>query len=138
MCLAVSIGSPGDQGRLFYDADMGMNFRMARGRLGDIFAGFDDNEAAADPPLIYLGSIDVPGHFDGVEAENPLDLGTRAPIISLWIGTRTRIAAHNDFPDNLACCVAGGGASPCSRPINSPTSTWPHRQHARGPCGQHG
>src|SRR3546814_4215250 len=26
---------------------------------------------------------------------------------SIWIVTRTRIAAHNDFPDNLACCAVG-------------------------------
>jgi Cupin-like domain len=56
---------------------------------------------------MYLASIDVPGHFDGVDRENSLDLGTRDPLKSLWIGTPTRIAAHNDFPDNLACCVAG-------------------------------
>ncbi|MBS0254154.1 MAG: cupin-like domain-containing protein [Proteobacteria bacterium] len=104
---AVSIGSPGQAGRLFYDDGMAMNFHVARGKLADIFAGFDDNEAAADPPTIYLGSIDVPTHFDGVDAENRVELGQRRPVVSLWIGTRTRIAAHNDFPDNLACCVAG-------------------------------
>lgn len=104
---AVSIGMPGQDGRLFYDDAMAMNFSMARGRLTDIFGGIDDNEGRADPPTVYLGSIDVAGHFAGVREENTLDLRARDPLVSLWIGTPTRIAAHNDFPDNLACCVAG-------------------------------
>lgn len=104
---SVSVGPPGHDGRMFYDASMGMNFQTARGKLADIFGSIDANEDRADPPSMYLASIDVPGHFAGVERENPLDLGTRDPLTSLWIGTPTRIAAHNDFPDNLACCVAG-------------------------------
>lgn len=104
---AVSIGQPGHDGRMFYDAAMAMNFQMARGRLADIFGGIDANEGRADAPTVYLASIDVPGHFEGVDTENRIDLGTRQPLTSLWIGTPTRIAAHNDFPDNLACCVAG-------------------------------
>lgn len=104
---AVSVGPPGHDGRMFYDAAMAMNFQMARGKLADIFGSIDANENRADPPSMYLASIDVPGHFDGVDHENPLDLGQRDPVKSLWIGTPTRIAAHNDFPDNLACCVAG-------------------------------
>ena len=35
------------------------------------------------------------------------DLGARQPLASIWIGNRTRIAAHHDLPDNLACVVAG-------------------------------
>ena len=104
---SVSIGPPGHDGRMFYDTAMAMNFQMARGKLVDIFGSIDANEDRADPPSMYLASIDVPGHFDGVDRENALDLGTRDPLKSLWIGTPTRIAAHNDFPDNLACCVAG-------------------------------
>ncbi len=103
----VSIGSPGHDGRLFYDAGMDMNFHTARGKLSDIFAGIDANEDRAEPPTIYLGSIDVPAHFERVGEENRIDLGSREPLTSLWIGTQTRIAAHNDFPDNLACCVVG-------------------------------
>jgi hypothetical protein len=104
---AVSVGPPGHDGRMFYDQTMAMNFQMARGKLADIFGSIDANEARADPPSMYLASIDVPGHFDGVATENALELGAREPIASLWIGTPTRIAAHNDFPHNLACCVAG-------------------------------
>lgn len=104
---AVSVGQPGHDGRMFYDTTMAMNFEMARGKLADIFGSIDANETRADPPSMYLASIDVPGHFEGVDRENALDLGQRDPLKSLWIGTPTRIAAHNDFPDNLACCVAG-------------------------------
>jgi len=104
---AVSVGPPGHDGRMFYDSTMAMNFQMARGKLVDIFGSIDANEGRADPPSMYLASIDVPAFFDGVDCENALDLGAREPIASLWIGTATRIAAHNDFPDNLACCVAG-------------------------------
>lgn len=104
---AVSVGAPGHDGRMFYDDGMAMNFQMARGKLADIFGSIDANEDRADPPSMYLASIDVPGHFDGVDRENAINLGARDPLVSLWIGTPTRIAAHNDFPDNLACCVAG-------------------------------
>lgn len=104
---AVSVGPPGHDGRMFYDPGMAMNFQMARGKLADIFGSINANEGRADPPSMYLGSLDVAGHFDGVDRENSLDMGGRDPIASLWIGTPTRIAAHNDFPDNLACCAAG-------------------------------
>ena len=103
----VSIGPPGHDGRMFYDADMAMNFRVGTGKLADIFAGIDKYEAAGDIRAVYLASIDIPAHFDGLDAANALDLGDRDPLKSIWIGTRTRIAAHNDFPDNIACCAVG-------------------------------
>lgn len=103
----VSIGPPGHDGRLFYDHDMAMNFRAGTGKLADIFAGIDKGEQLGDIRTVYLASIDIPTHFDGLDEANPVDLGARDPLKSIWIGTRTRIAAHNDFPDNLACCAAG-------------------------------
>jgi hypothetical protein len=103
----VSMGAPGHDGRFFYDAAMDMNFRTGHGKLPDIFSGLDANEDRDEPSTVYFASIDVPTHFNGVNEENNLDLGDRKTLASLWIGTPTRIAAHNDFPDNLACCVAG-------------------------------
>jgi hypothetical protein len=104
---SVSIGPPGHDGWLFYDADMAMNFRSGTGKLADIFAGIDSAEDQGEARTVYLGSIDIPSHFDGLDTANPIDLGAREPYKSIWIGTRTRIAAHNDFPDNLACCAVG-------------------------------
>lgn len=103
----VSIGPPGHDGRLFYDADMEMNFRVGTGKLADIFAGIDKAEELGESRTVYLASIDIPSHFDGLDEANRIDLGDRDPIKSIWIGTRTQIAAHNDFPDNLACCAVG-------------------------------
>ena len=103
----VNIGKPGGGERLFYDQSMGMNFRTGKTKLDDIFAGIEANEDKRDAPAIYLSSVDVCGYFDGLHEANHVELGTREPIESIWIGTRTRIAAHNDFPDNLACVAVG-------------------------------
>jgi hypothetical protein len=103
----VSIGAPGSGGRLFYDEAMGMNFRMGRAGLAEIFAGIEANEGQADGPVIYLSSVDMHDFFDGLHEANHVELGKRELLASIWIGTRTRIAAHNDFPDNLACCAVG-------------------------------
>jgi hypothetical protein len=103
----VNIGRPGAGDRLFYDEDMAMNFRTGRAGLAEIFAGIDANERRRDAPAIYLSSIDVKDYFDGLHEANHVDLGDRRLIESIWIGTRTRVAAHNDFPNNLACCAVG-------------------------------
>jgi len=92
----VNIGEPGAGERLFYDDAMAMNFRTGRADLAEIFAGIDANEERRDAPAIYLSSIDVQDYFDGLHEANHVDLGARELIESIWIGTRTRIAAHND------------------------------------------
>ncbi|MHA6719997.1 cupin-like domain-containing protein [Sphingomonas sp. RS6] len=105
---AVSVGTAGTDGRLFYEGDAtSMNFRSYRGPLAKIFGQIDQVETMDDPPPIYLGSIDVQRFFDGLDTANPLDLGGRDAPPRIWIGTRTRIAAHNDVPANLACVAAG-------------------------------
>jgi len=59
------------------------------------------------PPAIYVGSTTVDTCLPGFRAENDLALGNRQPLVSIWLGNRTRIAAHHDLPDNIACVVAG-------------------------------
>ena len=104
----VSVGNEGGDGRLFYDEAMGMNFRIARAGLPDIFRRLDAEEGRAEAPTIYLGSVDVHDYFDGLHAANHVPaLGERDCLVSIWIGTKTRIAAHNDNPDNLACVAVG-------------------------------
>jgi len=65
-----------------------------------------DNDAA---PTHYAGGIPVTAVMPGVAADNPMPLlpDNKARTVSLWIGNRTRTAAHWDLPQNLACVIAG-------------------------------
>jgi hypothetical protein len=103
----VSIGEPAGGDRLFYDAAMGMNFRMAHGPLPELLGAIAAAETNQAAPTIYLSSIDMGDYFDGLAEANNLPLGVRQPIASIWIGNRTCIAAHNDVPDNVAVCAVG-------------------------------
>lgn len=107
MPFTVSVGAAGGDGRLFYDDAMRMNFRMAKGRLADIFAQIARGEGDPAAPPVYLASIDMRGYFDGLHEANHVDLSGREALASIWMGTPTRIAAHNDLPDNLACVAVG-------------------------------
>jgi hypothetical protein len=103
----VSVGANSSDGRLFYDEAMAMNFATFKTKLDEVFAHIDANERTGDARPIYLASIDMQGYFNGLHQANHIDLGNRAPLASIWMGTRTRIAAHNDVPDNLACVAVG-------------------------------
>lgn len=103
----VNIGKPGAGARLFYDDQMAMNFQMAQGPLDAILDGIAANEDKPDAPVIYLTSIDLYDYFDGLAEDNSLPLGQRKPLESIWIGTRTRVAAHTDVPNNIAVCAVG-------------------------------
>ncbi|CAI8422875.1 MAG: Uncharacterised protein [Hyphomonas sp. TMED17] len=102
-----SVGPPESKGRLFYRDDMSMNFRIGKADLPKIFSEIDQIEFLEDQPLIYLSSVNMKLYFDGLCEENNLDFGDEDLLESIWIGTRTRVAAHNDFPSNIACVAVG-------------------------------
>lgn len=102
-----SVGKHGAGDRLFYDAAMDMNFRMTQARLEEFFDVMVRLESDPQAPAIYLASIGMREYFAGLCEANNLPLGDRVPTESIWIGTRTCIATHNDVPDNLAVCAAG-------------------------------
>ena len=103
----VSVGAPNGDGRLFYTDAMEMNFQTVKAKLPEIFAQFDAAEGKPDAPAMYLASVDMHDFFSGLFEDNHVDLGDRDCMSSIWIGTRTRIAAHNDFPRNFACVAVG-------------------------------
>lgn len=102
------LGAPGIEGRFFYNDDLsGFNFCPTRARLDAILDELADHRDDAEPPAIYVGSTTVDTCLPGFRGENDVDLGARDALMSIWIGNRTRIAAHYDLPDNLACVAAG-------------------------------
>jgi hypothetical protein len=101
-------GPPEIDGRFFYDDSLtGFNYQARRVRLDAVLDALEQHHADARPPAIYVGSTTVDTCLPGFSAENDLPLGDRQALASIWIGNRTRVAAHHDLPDNLACVVAG-------------------------------
>src|SRR5688572_2729667 len=106
--VVVMSGDPGIRGRFFYNDDLsGFNYRMYRTRLDGVLAELARFASDADSPSMYVGSTAIDTVLPGFRAENDLNFGSRTPVASIWIGNRSRIAAHHDLPDNLACVVAG-------------------------------
>lgn len=104
---AVNMGSEEFDGRIFYRDDMSMNIQMGKAKLPLIFDRIDQVENNEKPPIIYLSSVNIENFFKGLNEDNNVDLGDHVASASIWIGTKSRIAAHNDFPDNLACVAVG-------------------------------
>src|SRR5690349_7460516 len=103
-----SQASPTAYLRRFYKDDLsGFNYRMYRTRLDGVLADLARYSGETNAPSLYVGSTAIDSVLPGFRVENDFDFGKRAPVASIWIGNRTRIAAHHDFPDNLACVVAG-------------------------------
>jgi hypothetical protein len=102
------LGAPEIGGRFFYNDDLsGFNFRPVRLKLDTLLDEIARHRSAPRPPAIYMGSTTLDTCLPGFRAENDLGMGERQPLVSVWIGNRTRIAAHHDLPDNLACVAVG-------------------------------
>ncbi|MBD0426488.1 cupin-like domain-containing protein [Aquisalinus flavus] len=104
----VSVGPPALQGRVFYTDDFSSsNADRGTAAIGEVLRRIADTGTQDAPPLIYLASATIDDCLPGFREENDVGFGAHDPLASIWIGTRTRIAAHNDLPRNLACVAAG-------------------------------
>jgi len=102
------LAPPEAAGRIFYNEDMtGFNFERLKLKLDQVLDGIMKHLGDARPPMFYVGSTTVDTCLPGLREENDVELGEIAPLVSLWLGNRTRVAAHFDALDNLACCAAG-------------------------------
>jgi hypothetical protein len=101
-------GAPEIQGRFFYNHDMsGFNFEPHQLTLGAVLDELQELQGQTQPAALYVGSTTVDTCLPGFRDVNDVALGDRSALASIWIGNQTRIAAHHDLPDNLACVVAG-------------------------------
>jgi len=103
----VSTGPSENQGRIFYKDDMTLNVAIAKSGLREVFDRIAATEADAEQACIYIAAIAMEGFFPGLAAENPIQLAGKNAHGRLWMGTRTKIAPHNDSQSNLACVAAG-------------------------------
>ena len=102
--------APELRGRFGYSENMaGFNHErrvVTLAELIDYLVTHGDDPAAY---TAYAGGIPVPKAVPGLLPQVPMPLleTGREMLVSLWLGGRSRTAAHWDLPQNLACVVAG-------------------------------
>jgi hypothetical protein len=103
-------GAPEIGGRFGYNSDFtGFNHERKLATVRQLVDLLLRQRGHEQPFSMYAGGIPIRKHLPGLLpmiGVPMLDMG-RATLISLWLGNRTRTAAHWDLPQNLACVVAG-------------------------------
>ncbi len=104
----VMVGSPTLNGRVFYNQDYSkFNVEGGTSKFSVLLQNVLQYGQDENPNLIYMGSVDTARCVPGFDYENIFNIVDLEPLVSMWVGTKTRIAAHNDLPLNIACVVAG-------------------------------
>jgi len=106
--VAVASLTAAEQGRVFYNADQtGFNYSGGRLAFDEFCQQLLALAAQPDGRTLYMGSTEISRWFPGLLAEHQLPLTDWQPLASVWIGNQAQIAAHYDFPHNLACNLVG-------------------------------
>ncbi len=96
-------------GRLFYNEQLnGYNFELSTPSFEDFISKLFNASTGFDDASYYLGSTNVDKILPGLRADNDIkQLSDIKPLMSIWLSNTSRIAAHQDMAENIACCVAG-------------------------------
>ena len=106
--LTVYVGDTSIDGRFFYNQGFtGFNFRSGKATLAQVLQRLAAPNREDATATIYVGSTPVDQWLPGFRQLNDVALPTDDALASFWLGSEARISAHYDFPNNVACAVAG-------------------------------
>ncbi|MFT7558125.1 MAG: hypothetical protein ACI93R_000017 [Flavobacteriales bacterium] len=101
-------GAPEINARIAYSDDLKeLNCKAKRSTLDTLFDEILSAKNTTKKPVHYMGTTPVDFLLPGFTTENTLDIGLRDAAVNMWIGNQSCIPTHYDFPDNIACTVAG-------------------------------
>ena len=102
------VGESTAAGRIFYTDKLDKtNFEQTKTTLDWVLAEIDRHRDSANAPTVYMGSMALDYCLPGLSEENSLRLGDTRATVRIWIGNRSRVAAHYDVLENIACVCAG-------------------------------
>jgi len=103
-------GAPDMAGRFGYSDDLtGFNHEQRNVSLRSLLDQVLEPDRLRQAGHVYAGGVPLPKVLPGLADIHPmrlLDPG-KERLTSLWIGNRSRTAAHWDLAQNLACVIAG-------------------------------
>ncbi len=104
----VSLLPAKEKGRVFYGEGMqGFNFTNHEISFPQVVEKIFSQEAEVQPEGVYMASSGVDIFFPSMLEELSFSENVPRSLVNIWLGNQSRIAAHYDFAQNLACCVAG-------------------------------
>lgn len=104
------VGAAEINGKFGYTGAMdGFNFRSGQAPLPAIFDRLQEQQALPDAErmAIYVGSTAVDQWLPTFRDTNDIPLSKPDMLVSFWLGNATKVSAHYDLPQNIACVVAG-------------------------------
>lgn len=106
--VTVYVGESEIRGRFGYNADFtDFNFISGYGKLATVLQKLSEEPADDKGKAIYVGSTAVDEWLPGFREQNDVTVPGDDVAVSFWLGNRTHVSTHFDFPDNVACVVAG-------------------------------
>lgn len=101
--------APSTQGHIAYNEDFsGFNFSREFLRFDQLLDQLLACREQDPSPYLYMGSTTVDTCLPGFRASHSLQLDSQEDaLVSLWMGNQITVPAHQDWPSNIACCVAG-------------------------------
>lgn len=100
-------GEPDIGGRVFYNQQTdGFNVQAHQIPLQMVIDKLL-SLSGENAPTIYMGSTNTARWFPTLAQEHDFSLDGITPLTSVWLGNNSKIAAHFDFPTNLACNLVG-------------------------------
>ncbi|TPG40649.1 cupin-like domain-containing protein [Sphingomonas koreensis] len=104
------VGAPEIVGRFDFNATIdGYNHDRKLATIAQLLDLLLRQREDSEPYGLYAGALPLKRHIPDFLDANPMPLldAGREMLVSLWLGNRTKTAAHWDLPQNLACVVAG-------------------------------
>ena len=102
------LAEPEVKGRFFYNQDVtAFNFVQVNTQLDQVFKKLMSFSNEEPNPALYVGSTQTSAWLPGFNEAHQLPFSLPGALTSIWIGNQTRVAAHFDFPRNIAGCILG-------------------------------
>ena len=95
-------------GEYYYTEDLAsFNFERRRMRFMDALQSIVASLATETRQSMYVGSVPIDQFLPGFSRQNSVAILPAAVSARMWVGHASKVAAHYDTFDNIACVVAG-------------------------------
>lgn len=102
------VAPPEVEGRLFYSDDLtGLNFKAVNAELPSTLEQLLNMAKAPKPHAVSIQAASIKDCLPEFQNSHNLNLLNPEVEPTLWVSNRSRVAAHFDLNDNIACVATG-------------------------------